>query len=170
MLFYKLSAKKYFSIFFFTWFLILDKTQDYMMAKMATLFWDVTEIQQCHHPQNIPHCVEKIKGFPLKAKFFWDTATYQKLHCKGGGVHQPTPLVPQWGSACMSEGYAVAQWTLSGWQWLSKILWYLQMLESSHVQSNGAKNQNLFFWLNWDSAKNFKQKTLEYLTTVLYRL
>ena len=89
-LFYKLSAKKYFSIFF-TWFLIfLIKPK--LVAKMATLFWYVTEIQQCHHPQNIPHRVEKIKGFPLKAKFFWDTATYQKLHCKGGGgrFHQPT--------------------------------------------------------------------------------
>ena len=27
----------------------------------------------------IPHLVEKIKGFPLKAKSFWNTATYQKL-------------------------------------------------------------------------------------------
>ena len=123
-LFYKLSAKKYFSIFF-TWFLIfLIKPK--LVAKMATLFWDVTEIQQCHHPQNIPHRVEKIKGFPLKAKFFWDTATYQKLHCKGGGGGSinPPSLVSQWGSVCMSEGYAVVQWTPSGWQWLSKILWY----------------------------------------------
>ena len=44
------------------------------------------------------------------------------------------------------------------------------MVESSQVQSNGAKNQNLVFWQNWDSAKNFKQKALEYPTTVLYRL
>ena len=27
----------------------------------------------------IPHLVEKIKGFPLKAKSFWNTTTYHKL-------------------------------------------------------------------------------------------
>ena len=140
-----------------------------LLAKMATLFWDVTEIQQYHQPQNKPHCVEKIKGFPLKAKFCWNTATYQKL--KGAGFHQPNPVVPQWGSVCMSEGYAVAQWTSSSWQWLSKILWYFAKVRVLTCPfSNGAKNQNLVFWLNWDSAKNFKQWTLEYLTTVLYRL
>ena len=80
-----------FPFFFFTWFLILDKPN--LAAKMATLFWDVTEIQQCHPPQNIPHRVEKMKGFTLKVKFFWNTAAYQKLHCKGGGLHQPTPPI-----------------------------------------------------------------------------
>ena len=38
-------------------------------------------------PINIPHLVEKIKGFPLKAKLFPNTATYKKS--RGGGVHQP---------------------------------------------------------------------------------
>ena len=140
---------------------------------MATLFWDVTEIQQCHPPQNIPHCVEKIKGFTVKAKFFWDTATYQKLHCKGGGVHQPTPPPPLYHSGGLCVCPRVMQWPNGHRQadndW-AKLYGILQMLESSHVQSNGAKNQNLVFWLNWDSAKNFKQKTLEYLTTVLYHL
>ena len=144
-----------------------------LVAKMATLFWDVTEIQQCHHPQNIPHRVEKIKGFPLKAKFFWDTATYQKLHCKGGGGAVPSTHPPLYHSGGLCVCPRVMQWFNGRRQadndW-AKFYGILQMLESSHVQSNGAKNQNLFFWLNWDSAKNFKQKTLEYLTTVLYCL
>ena len=136
-----------------------------LVAKMATLFWDVTEIQQCHHPQNIPHHVEKIKGFPLKAKFFWNTATYQKLK-GGGGVHQLIPLY-QGGGLCVC--LKVKQWPNGRRQadndW-AKFYGILQMLESLRVQSNGAKNQNFVFWLNWDSAKSFKQRSLEYLTTV----
>ena len=55
------------------------------------LFCDITDLQQHHHPQNIPHTVEKIEGFPLKAKSFQNTATYQKL--KGGlGVPLTHPL------------------------------------------------------------------------------
>ena len=50
-----------------------------MTAKMATMFGDVTDLQQRHHPQNIPHLVKTIKGFPLKAKSFRDTLTYQNL-------------------------------------------------------------------------------------------
>ena len=46
---------------------------------MATIVGDVTGLQQRHHPQNIPHLVKKIKGFPLKVKSFRNTATYQKL-------------------------------------------------------------------------------------------
>ena len=46
---------------------------------MVTIGGDVTGLQQHHHPYNIPHLVEKIKGFPLKAKSFGNTATYQKL-------------------------------------------------------------------------------------------
>ena len=53
-----------------------------MAAKMATMFGDVTDLQQGHHPWNIPHLVEKIKGFLLKAKSFQNIATYQKP--KGG--------------------------------------------------------------------------------------
>ena len=37
--------------------------------------------------------VEKIKGFPLKAKSFQNTATYQKL--KGGGSINPPPVPPR---------------------------------------------------------------------------
>ena len=53
--------------------------QSKMAAKMVTIVGDVTSLQQRHHPKNIPHLVEKIKGFPLKAKSFGNTATYQKL-------------------------------------------------------------------------------------------
>ena len=57
---------------------------------MVTLIGDVTGLQQRHHPKNIPHLVKKIKGFPLKAKSFQNTATYQELW---GGVPS-TPLPP----------------------------------------------------------------------------
>ena len=57
---------------------------------MGTMFGDVTDLQQLHHPLNIYHLVEKIKGFPLKAKPFRNIATYQKPkegEGGGGGVH-----------------------------------------------------------------------------------
>ena len=57
-----------------------------MVAKMATMFGDVTDLQQRRHLQSIPNLVEKIKSFPLKAKSFRDIATYQKPK---RGVHQP---------------------------------------------------------------------------------
>ena len=47
-----------------------------MAAKMATIFGDVTGLQQRRHPKNIPDLVKKIKGFPLKVKSFQNTATY----------------------------------------------------------------------------------------------
>ena len=74
---------------------------------MATIVGDVTGLHQCHHPQNIPHLLKKMKGFPLKVKSFQNTATYQKL---GKGFHRPLPppppLVPRWGDeyVCASEG------------------------------------------------------------------
>ena len=49
-----------------------------MVAKIAAIVGDVTSPQQRHHPQNIPHLVETIKGFPLRAKSFRNTKTYQK--------------------------------------------------------------------------------------------
>ena len=50
---------------------------------------------------NISRLVEKIKGYPLKAKSFPNTATYRKLE---GGVPS-TPLVSWWGYdfPCTSE-------------------------------------------------------------------
>ena len=56
---------------------------------MAFIVDDVTGLQQRHHPCFILHLVEKIRGFPLKAKSFRNTATYQKLR---GGV--PSNLSP----------------------------------------------------------------------------
>ena len=46
---------------------------------MATIVGDITGPQQRHHPLNIPHLVEKIKDFSLKAESFTNTVTYQKL-------------------------------------------------------------------------------------------
>ena len=70
-----------------------------MAAKIATIFADVKGLQQRHHPQNIPHLVKKIKGFPLKVKSFRNTA-----YCREG-FHLPPPLAPRWGYefACTSE-------------------------------------------------------------------
>ena len=67
-----------------------------MAAKLATIyqFCDVTGW----------HLGEKMKSFPLKAKYFQNTATYKKP--KEGGLHQPSPLVQLWGYefACTSKG------------------------------------------------------------------
>ena len=56
---------------------------------MAPMFGDVTDFHQRHHPQNIPHLVEEMKGFPLKTKSFRNTVTSQKL--KGGSINPPPP-------------------------------------------------------------------------------
>ena len=72
------------------------------------MFGDVTDFHQRHHPQNMPHLVEEMKGFPLKTKSFRNTVTSQKL--KGGSINPPPPLVPRfttvgvWLSVFMSEG------------------------------------------------------------------
>ena len=58
-----------------------------MAAEMATIVGDATGLQQRHHPLNIPPLVEKIEGFPLKAK-----STYQKH--RGEEFHQPPPPLP----------------------------------------------------------------------------
>ena len=60
-----------------------------MAAKKATIVGDVTGLQQRHHPYDIPHLVKKIKDFPLKAKSFQNTATYQLL--RGGVPSTPLP-------------------------------------------------------------------------------
>ena len=66
-----------------------------MAAKMATIVGDVTDLQQGHHPLNIPHFFEKINGFPLKAKSFRNTATYQKTLGRGTiNPHPPPPPPP----------------------------------------------------------------------------
>ena len=57
---------------------------------MATIVGDVTGLQQRQQPQNIPHLVEKIKGFSLKVKSFQNTAAYQKH--REGSIHPLSPL------------------------------------------------------------------------------
>lgn len=58
-----------------------------MAAKLATIyqFCDVTGW----------HLGEKMKSFPLKAKYFQNTATYKKP--KEGGFHQPSPPLCNYG-------------------------------------------------------------------------
>ena len=68
MCFLHVRRKKLLILPFFTWVVILEK------SKMATMFGDVTDPQQRHHPQNIPHLLEKMKGFPLKANSFRNTS------------------------------------------------------------------------------------------------
>ena len=63
-----------------------------MAGKMATIIGDVTGLHQRHHPQNIPHLLKKMKGFPLKVKSFQNTATYQKL--REGVPSTPPPPRP----------------------------------------------------------------------------
>ena len=86
LLFYMSSTKKLPFIANSTWFLILGK------SKVPTIASDVTAgLQQGHHPQNVPPLVEKIKGFPLKAKSFRNTATYQKLWGRVPSTPPPPP-------------------------------------------------------------------------------
>ena len=75
----------------FNWFLILGK------SKIPTIASDVTAgLQQRHHPQNVPPLVEKIKGFPLKAKSFRNTAADQNLSGRVPSTPPPHhPLVPR---------------------------------------------------------------------------
>ena len=56
---------------------------------MATIVGDVTGLQQRLQPLNIPHLVKKIKGFPLKIKWFQNTETYEKHR----GWMEPLPGV-----------------------------------------------------------------------------
>ena len=62
-----------------------------MAAKLATIVGEVTGLQQCNHPWNIPHLVKKIRGFPLKVKLFQNTATYPN---SWEGLHPPRPPPP----------------------------------------------------------------------------
>ena len=63
-----------------------------MAAKMATMFGDVTDLQQRPPIKYTSSCWEKIKGFPLKEKSFRNTAMYQKFKGGGGCSINPPPL------------------------------------------------------------------------------
>ena len=66
----------------YTCFPILDKIQD------GDHVWWLHRPPGAPPPINIPHLVEKIKVFPLKAKLFGNITTY-KIPKGGRGVHQP---------------------------------------------------------------------------------
>ena len=89
---YFYMQKLYSSRFYLNW--IFDKIQDGCQ--------DGDHVWWRHRPPAAPpsikytsSCREKMKGFPLKAKSFRNTAMYQKLKERGGG--QSSPLVPRWG-------------------------------------------------------------------------
>ena len=150
------------SPFFFTWFLILDKTQAGGQ--------DGNLVLRCRRNPAVPPpakytplCGED-QRLSTKGKILLKHCNISKT--KGGVSINPPPLY-QGGGLCVY--LKVKQWPNGCRQAdndRAKFYGILQMLESLCVQSNGAKNQNFVFWLNCDSAKNFKQRTLEYLTTV----
>ena len=70
-----------------------------MTAKMATMLGNVTLAAPPAHKIDLI-IVEKIKGFPLKAKSFLNIATYKKVKGGGGSINPP-PLVPRLGYDCV---------------------------------------------------------------------
>ena len=79
VLFYKSGTKNQFSRFLPRWWPCLVTLR---ASSRATTY------------KIIPYPVEKIKGFPLNAKSFWNTATYQKLW--GWVYHPPCTTVRVW--------------------------------------------------------------------------
>ena len=92
---------------------------------MATMFGDVTGLQQLHHQKSIPlSCREDQRLISLKAKSFRNIAIYQKLR----GVHQAPP--PR---TTVGVWLCVYVWELSrGWAllararlpWQGKLVWW----------------------------------------------
>ena len=87
------KRKKLLILTIFTCFLILDKIQDGGQDD-DHVWWRQGPLAAPPPVKYIPHHVKKIKGFPLKAKLFWNSATYQKL--KGGSI-SPSPHLYQGG-------------------------------------------------------------------------
>ena len=108
--------------------MILGKNQD------GNHFWWRHSPPAAPSPRNIPHLVLNIKGFPLKAKSFLNTATYQKLW---GGVPSTSglSLVPRWGYefACKSEGWVRKEMYR---KICGKRLWYLHRHASTSLISD----------------------------------
>ena len=81
------KRKKLLILTAFTWFLIREKIQD-----GDYVWW---RHRQPTTPLPIKYTssysLKKIKGFPLKAKSFRNTATHQKLNGGGGGPSNPSP-------------------------------------------------------------------------------
>ena len=78
-----------------------------MVAQMATIVGDVTDLQQRHHPLNRPHFFEKINGFPRQAKSFRNNATYQNL--QEGVPFNPPPPSPNHLIPVSQCGYDLAR-------------------------------------------------------------
>ena len=94
VLFFMSSSKQSPFLAASTWFLILGKIQD------GDHCWWRHRPPVAPPPQDIPHLVEKIKGFPLKVKSSRKTATFWKTLRGGGSIHpNPPPLVALWGGS-----------------------------------------------------------------------
>ena len=65
------------------WFLFLVK------SKMANIVGDVTGLQQCHHPWNIPYLVKKIKEGKIVSKYCNISKTLGR-----SSIHPPPPPTP----------------------------------------------------------------------------
>ena len=84
-------------------YVLLFMSSTKILPFLAVLSWflnlgkiPITDLQHRHHPQNIPHLVKKIKGFPLKVKSFWNSATFQKLWGRVPFIPLPCTTVGVW--------------------------------------------------------------------------
>ena len=110
------------SPFFFTWFLILDKTQAGGQ--------DGNLVLRCHRNPAVPPptkytplCIDD-QRLSTEGKILLKHCNISKTKGGGGMSINPPPLYQGEGLCVCLKVKAVAQWTPSGGQWLSKILWY----------------------------------------------
>ena len=117
----------------FTWFLIIDKIQD--GHQDGDHVWWRHRPPAAPPPMNIAHLVEKVKGFPLKAKSFRNIATYQKPKGGGGSIDPPPPCTTVGVWLCVyARGLKQLRWLVKTRhvhqivpKWL-KLTWYNSML------------------------------------------
>ena len=121
---------------FLTWFPIVDKIQGFGRDV------DVTGREQFQHPWNIPHLVEKIKGFSLKEKSFRNIATCQKLKGGGGPSH-----VLRWGVWLCVHVRGLSLWEdrIRHWQ-RSVILGYNLMIDKDGHQIDQFRYNKIHTW------------------------
>ena len=113
---------------------------------MATIVGDITGLPRRHHPQNIPHLVKKIKGFPLNVKSFQNTATYRKLR---GGVPSTPPPPP-----CTTVGVWICLYV----RWLTRSLVHLLSIIRKRYRRCSF---NIFTWFRFTFSKiHFRKATI----------
>ena len=120
-----------------------------MPTKMATIVGDVTGFPRRHHPQNIPHLVKKIKGFPLKVKSFQNTATYRKLRGEVPSKPPPPPPPPR---------TTVGVWICLFVRGLTRSLVQLLSIIRKRYRR---RSFNIFTWLSFTFSKiHFRKATI----------